>query len=294
LLIVPDCLHIRRSQGAEESLLSHIRTWLESDKRDPRIHVSDLLDTRLGYWQRKKPLTLPDKLVTMFLIGKVLHAFVEEAVDVGQGKARTGKLTSDEGSVYDKDLDLVYSVDKMIKGYPAELKTSRTFYEPRKHKDIADYCEQLLCYMVAKKKTKGFLWVLLLNCKDPRTGRTAPAVRCFVVTVTEQGLRQYEKQMLDARTAVQHALRTDDYRSLPVCRSYKCSEQDCQWWEECKPEGRYPRKRPSKGWPETQDDLRVKQGRRNATTRTGLRTSRTQRAHARRTSSSRRPRKRTQ
>ncbi len=235
MLILPDSLKIKRAEESEESLLKHSRTWLEKDKRDPRIHVSDLLDSRLGYWQRQKPRPLSDKLVTTFLIGKVLHAFVEHAVDGD----KSGSLDSDEGQKYSKALDLVYSIDKMVHGYPCELKTTRTFYEPNLTDDLGMYCEQLLCYMVAENKTRGQLWLLLLNFKDKKTGRTAPAYRCYTVTVTEADLKKYRKQMRTQIELLQEALERKDPKYLPLCREWKCGETNCDWWNDCQPEGRY-------------------------------------------------------
>lgn len=294
MLIVPDCIHIRRNYGAEDSLLAYSREWLESEYRDPRIHVSDLLDPRQGYWQRKKPKKLSDRLVTTFLIGKVLHAIVHCAIE-----GEPLDMKSDEGSKYSKDLDLVYSVDKFIKkGEPAELKTTRSFYEPRKPyvHDLQLYLEQLLCYMVAENIYKGHVWVKMLNLRDPKTNRTAPAFRCFTVTISEAGMKQYRNQMLDTRTAIQQALKFNDPSELPLCRSFKCSEDDCDWWRDCKPPGRYPRRRPSKGWPEKDWELTVRprRGRNEShTARTGSRNARSERANARGAKSSRSTRRRT-
>lgn len=286
VLIVPDCINIRRNYGAEESLLDHSRKWIEKEYRDPRVHVSDLLDPRMAYWGRVKPRKLSDRLITTFLIGKVLHAIVICAVD---GKPLD--MASDEGSVYSKELDIVYSIDKIVKNEAAELKTTRSFYEPKKHKDVALYCEQLLCYMVARNQRRGHLWLKMLNLKDPKTGRTAPAYRCYTITISEAGLKQYREQMLDAKTAIQQALKKNDPSDLPLCRSFKCSADDCDWWDDCKPPGRWPRRRPSKGgWGEPDEELKVRpRGRRNErhTTRTGSRNARTKRSNARHNESSR-------
>jgi len=235
MLNLPESLKIKRAEQAEESLMKRSREWLAQEKRDPRIHVSDLLDPLLGYWQRRKPKELSDRLVTTFLIGKVLHAFVIAAVDGD----KSGDLKSDEGQKYSKVLDLCYSIDKLVKGYPRELKTSRTFYEPKTIKDLALYCEQLLCYMVAEEKTKGQLWLLLLNHKDKETKRTAPVYRCYTITISDTDLKLYKKQMIEQRRLLQKALTLKDPKDLPLCREFKCGEGNCDWWKDCRPAGRY-------------------------------------------------------
>jgi hypothetical protein len=253
MLIPPESLKMTRSKKAEESLMVRSREWLMKEERDPRIHVSDLLDPRVGYWQRMEPKELSDKLVTMFLIGKVLHAFVLSAVDGDKGT----DLSSDEGSKWSQDLGICYSIDKNLK-YPRELKTSRSYYEPKSAKDLMMYIEQLMCYMVAEGKTKGQIWILFLNAKDPKTKRTAPAYRAYTIRVTEAELADYRAQMKATQRKLSQALKKKDHTILPLCRSFKCSEIDCEWWESCQPEGRYGKKRPSKGWPETGTDLQVK------------------------------------
>lgn len=248
MLPLPTSLSIKRAHSAEDRLVELTKAWLEKEQRDPRIHVSDLLDPRMGYWNRKNPQPLSDRLATIFLIGKVLHAFVLSAVD---GETGTNWAT-DEGSTYDKELDLVWSADKVIKNIPRELKTSRSFYEPRDKKDLALYCEQLLCYMIVKKQTTGQLWILFLNTKD-KAGKTAPCYRCYTITISKPDLAAYKQRMVDVRQALQVALKKNDPSKLPLCRPFKCSEGNCEHWERCKPAGRYGLKKSQ--WTSTESDL---------------------------------------
>lgn len=244
MLSIPESLKITRSKAAENTLLRKAREWLMKEERDPRIHVSDLLDPRLAYWQRVDPRPLSDRLVTVFLVGKVLHAFVLAAVD-GKNAKKT-KLASDDGARYHEGLRLVYSMDACINGIPREFKTSRSFYEPTQYKDLALYCEQLLCYMVAEGKTEGQLWLLLLNLKD-ETGRTAPAFRVYNVRISKKDWGVFRAQMARTIYELEHALLHKDPRNLPLCREFKCGEGNCDWWHQCRPEGRYGV--PKKQWP---------------------------------------------
>lgn len=253
MLVLPKSLKIKRAKTAEESLLKKSREWLAGDQRDPRIHVSDLMDPRLAYWQRVDPRELPDHLVTTFLVGKVLHSFVINAVD-GIKESEAG-LSSDEGSQFSKDLGIVYSMDMFIKGVPREIKTSRAYKEPSTHKDLEMYCEQLICYMAAENVLKGQLWLLLLNTKDAKLGRTAPLYRCYTVTVTQAEMNVFRKQIIIARKSIEFALEKKDHRSLPLCRGWKCSMKACDYWNQCKPEGRYGSNPPKGGWQEPEEML---------------------------------------
>lgn len=238
MLKLPESIRITRVKKAEERLLARSREWLAREQRDPRLHVSDLLDPRLAYWQRIEPQDLPDRLVTTFLVGRILHAFILDSLQ--DAPAQSVKvLLADEGSRYHKRLGIVYSPDKvLLNGQPAEIKTSRSFYEPRDVRDLALYAEQLLCYMSAENSTRGQLWILFLNAKDEE-GRTAPVYRCYSVEVSPEELKSYAKGMQAARRAIETALKRKDHTLLPLCRSFKCGARNCGWWDRCKPEGRY-------------------------------------------------------
>lgn len=250
MLQLPASLNIRRAHDSEDRLIDYTKKWLEKEERDPRIHVSDLLDPRMGYWNRAKPKDLSDRLATIFMVGKVLHAFVLSAVD---GETGTNWAT-DIGSQYSKELDLVWSADKIIKNIPRELKTSRSYYEPKEKKDLALYCEQLLCYMIVKKKTKGQLWILFLNTKNA-DGKTAPCFRCYTITISKEDLLRYQNQMVNVRSALQVALKKKTPDVLPLCRRFKCGADNCEHWYDCKPKGRYGIN--PKQWRDTERDLLI-------------------------------------
>ena len=132
MLTLPPSLQITRNTKAERRLIDKTRTWLTSQERDPRIHASDLLDPRKAYWDRLHPQTLSDKLVGLFFVGKVLHAFFISALNGEKGT----NWESDAGSVFDKTLKICWSndwEDKTVTPHiPYEFKTSRSKYEQKK------------------------------------------------------------------------------------------------------------------------------------------------------------------
>lgn len=234
MLKIPESVEISRSPKSEQVLLDRCRTWLEREERKAGLHASDLLDPRMAYFKRKYPVALPDRLVNMFIVGKFGHIIVLSAVDGVIGI----NLASDEGSEWSEDLGVWYSVDKTISGIPRELKTTRSFFEAKTHKDLSLYVEQLLIYMVARKSLVGQLWVLYLNLKDDE-GKTAPQWRAFTVKVTKEDLEAYRIQLKQTAHSLNDALKTDDFKQLPLCRAFKCGKGNCDYWEQCKPEGRY-------------------------------------------------------
>lgn len=231
-LVLPDDLEIVRDTKQERELVVQSRAWLEREPRSPGVHASDLLDPRQAYWRAVSPKPISDRVVPTFLIGKVLHAILLSVVD-----QKDLDMTSDEGSRESESLGIVYSPD-LLRGEPIEIKTSRSFFEPKSLKDIAMYCEQLLIYMAATNNTRGHLWVLYLNLKDDQN-RTAPEFRVYTIEVPKQALDHYARTCRTISDEIKLAIEKRQPTSLPLCRDWKCTERMCEWWHECQPEGRY-------------------------------------------------------
>jgi hypothetical protein len=234
LIPILESAKVARNKASEAELQDKARTWIEGDERAPGLHASDMLDEMMAYWQRVSPKELPDKLINLFLVGKVLHAFVlgsvSGSVDIGASDA--GSSTSDE-------LGISYSPDAVIDGIVRELKTSRALFEPRDLKDIDTYLEQLLVYMVATNTCESQLWIFYINLKNPDTGRTDPTFRCYDFSISADDLAKTRTHILDVRARLERALENRDPRGLTLCREFKCGAKNCQWYAECKPVGRF-------------------------------------------------------
>lgn len=234
MLELPDSLEITRSTKAEKALLDLGKKWLGQDERKEGLHASDLMDPRQAFFKHTNPLPIQDRLVNIFLVGKIGHVIVLSTVD----KAKGLNLTSDEGSEWSEEIGIWFSADKTLDGIPRELKTTRSFFEARTDKDLAMYCEQLGIYMVCRNSTVGQLWILYLNLKDS-SGKTAPEWRAYTVKCSEEDLAKYKAQLIDTRKKLTKAIQTYDPSELPLCRKFKCGKDNCEYWEDCQPEGRY-------------------------------------------------------
>jgi hypothetical protein len=245
MLVLPKSLDILRNKKAEVNLVRKTRAWLEKDSKDRTgIHASDLLDPRKAYYDKTQPKTpLSDRLVGLFFVGKVLHAFFLSALTGENGV----NWKSDSGSTFDKKLGFSYSPDWCKDNIPGELKTSRGKYEMRPS-DLALYIEQLMIYMVGKKSTHGRLVVLLTSLPAPRGQGygTYPQYRAYNINVSKADLAKYEKQLLATRKSLEKALMVKTpkvIKLLPLCREFKCGASQCPHYNICKPEGRYGTKR---------------------------------------------------
>ena len=226
-----------RDERQEVLLLEKARAWLEEGDRlrEPGIHASDLLDPRLAYFQSVDPKPLSERKVWLFLIGRVLHGFVVQAMDPEQEKTATDSGTHEE-------LGILYSPDIMRSGRPIELKTSR-IYELPPEEHLQDewtiYLEQLVIYLTLTNRLTGYLWVLCINLREEGTRRTFPEPRCYRVELTRAQFHQIEDEVIRARDLLIQAKAERNHRILPLCRSWLCGTA-CQWFGQCQPEGRWP------------------------------------------------------
>ena len=188
---------------------------------------------------------MSNRMVGLFFVGKVLHAFFLSAL---QGDVGTN-WKSDGGSIVDKELGFSFSPDwgTAPDEDPGELKTSRSKYEHSKS-DLGLYLEQLVTYMAGKKRTKGKLVVLMLNLPAPRGEGwgTYPQYRAYDVQISKADLLKYRTQLITTRKLLQQALKSKtrkDIAKLPLCREFKCGTSQCPHYTVCKPEGRYGTRR---------------------------------------------------
>lgn len=242
MITIPESTQAVRSHKTEKVLLDRTREWLMKEERAGGIHASDLLDPLQAYWRHTSPQPLGDRQVPIFMIGKVLHAFILSAIDGEKGT----NWDSDQGSKTSDVIGIVYSQDHNISGIPREVKTSRSFYEPKDLKDLDMYVEQLLIYMAAEQSTKGQLWVLYLNLRDEQQ-RTSPGFRAYTITVSPEDLAKVTAELKATADLLKNALEKKTPTALPLCRQWKCGEKMCEFWTLCKPEGRYPLKT-KKSW----------------------------------------------
>lgn len=230
---IPKTLSIKAAPESEAMLKDRARKWVESAERTPGIHASDLLSPLMAYWNRKHPTPISDRLVGIFLVGKVLHAFVLSAVEGATGT----DWSTDEGSKTSTELGIEYSMDAFIDGVPRELKTSRSLFLPKQIKDLWTYAKQTLVYMAAEDALAGEIWCLYLNCKI--NNQTSPAFKAYRLTISREDLDALKIKLRGIRDAIQHALDTDDPSKLPLCERFKCGRGNCPHFDVCKPEGRW-------------------------------------------------------
>ena len=231
MITLPKGLQVTRLEDGERFLNEKAREWVEGQggdrSKEELLHASDCLDPRMAYFGRKDPRPIADRLVPVFLVGRILHAFMICAVE-----GKPFDSAADGGSHVSKPLGITFSPDMFYNNRVREIKTSRSFYEPSGPKDLSMYCEQLLIYLAGTNTTKGDLWVLYMNIKG------GPAFRVYEVSITEAELEQVQNEIKRITALFKKAFATNKPNLLPLCRSFKCGKE-CHYWDECQPAGRY-------------------------------------------------------
>ena len=243
-------MKIRRSTRTEEALWSRLAKFMNGNRRDYKageFHVSDILDVRQAYFKITDPKPPKRESLAFFTAGRAHHEIIQEVLP---GKPEF------QVKVKKKGITITATIDSMVH-YPIEVKTSRKWKIPDQPE--SHYTEQLLYYMAQTGKTCGKIIVFYIcpgRTFDGKT-QTTPDFRAWDVHVSAPELGNIRKEMHQRAAALHTAvtagtLNKDSraFEKLPLCAAFKCGGKgrggtyvSCQWYEACKPEGRYPEER---------------------------------------------------
>ncbi len=235
MILVPK-ITLEQNKKQEAILRKEAFDFVSSPPRT-ELHISDLITPRHAYWKRIKPVAPHRRDYMAWFIGRLLHAWVRSGC-----KSLT---ESDEKSIFHPTLKLWYSPDHITEeGIPAEIKTTRSLFLPKKPKDIADYLRQLLMYQVSMGSLRGQLWILYLNVKETlqiisnqgrvtTKKRTSPDYRVFNIKTTKRGLSLVRDSMERERDLLLTALESRNSKILEPCAYWICNSAVCHWWKSC-------------------------------------------------------------
>jgi hypothetical protein len=229
---------IVRDKQTEQLLFAKFREHLGRHERTG-VHVSDLLNPLIAYWKRKKPLPLTDDECLYFLGGIAHHTMVEAALD------------TKEQSFLDEESGVTYSPD--LYELRGEIKTTRSEKIPESEEEakrkFADYIKQCRMYATLMG-VNTYKLIINYHAVTERVSQfytsRKPRMRVYTLTFTANELLKERARINSLSESFRQALVTDNLSSLPLCAAWKCYEVvegkkigKCQWWEDCKPKGRY-------------------------------------------------------
>ena len=212
-------LKVVRSPNKERELVKRFRDKVEGFTRtvDSPIHVSDILAPRKGYWQRVSPKRFEDTAILFFNLGYAGHEYLLGQDDEG-------------GTTVD---DLTWSPDKREDTCIVEVKITTKQRVATTHEELHSYLEQLCSYMALEDQVNGEIWVWYVAAPG------CPQIVVYKVTASKTALAKYKKQVQVGAKALRQALNERKPEPLELCARQFCYRSKCQWYDECKPEGRW-------------------------------------------------------
>jgi hypothetical protein len=237
-----------RDAEEEQRFYDGLAAYLQSTERerlDKTYHVSDLLSPRLAYFKRTDPKPLTRAQLGYFLAGQA-HHIIAEIVLKGDDGVSEESITLEVGD------HKVIGTPDVMRNTPHEFKTNRRATIPKEPNQ--EYVDQLQMYCAMRGQNSGKIVVFFL-CPKRRADnskQTTPELAVWNVEFEEEELRQARKWLGDCALNLTKALKTNDHTALPLCEEWKCgwgargkepAKINCEWYEQCQPQGRYPASR---------------------------------------------------
>lgn len=244
-LKLPKNLQVYRSAKKEKEILQRLRDVVEGFERriESPIHISDILEPRKAYWQRVSPKKFDDDTILYFSLGYAGHEYLLHQKD--EGSKTEGDLTWSPDAIETVTIPIeeggphAHDYKKKVAITEVKITTKRKVATTKK--DLKKYLEQLVSYMAMEKLERGYLVIWYVAPNGP------PQIVVFTTQATKQALGRFRKQILDKTVELRTALVAMDHTPLELCRKDLCYRSKCQWYDECKPEGRYKEKREETG-----------------------------------------------
>lgn len=239
-------MKIERDKLREDEIYSQLAAYFKKRERTYKpgtYHVSDLLSPRQTYFKILDPLPPSRAEIGYFVAGMGHHYIVEGALAMGKEDSKSETtLMLEEGGI------IILGTPDHCTEYPDEVKTSRVAEIPGLPEK--KYQEQLLSYCVMKGVRVGYIIVLYLaparNFWKPH-GLKTPTLIAWKLEFSQEELDAWKAYMVEMSLTLDKAVAEKNPSLLPLCDPWMCKRKNgerfkaaCSWYEQCKPEGRWP------------------------------------------------------
>lgn len=244
-------MKIKRSDTREDKIYAQLIKYFKDRERESPLktgeyHVSDLMNPRQAFFKYTDPQKITRKEIGFFLSGMAHHFVMQEGMN-----GETEKELLFTVKLKDKDSTVVQVIGHVDKypDYPIELKSSRKWTipeEPPEH-----YVDQLKAYCTMADLNVGEVVVFFYTPNRKWNGETAtePEIVVWEIKFGDDELHEAKKLLKRNTRKLHTALVNEDFSELPLCTDWLCGKKyrgkptvNCKWYEDCKPEGRYPKK----------------------------------------------------
>lgn len=174
------------------------------------IALTDLLQPRKAYFQRKFPTAPTLEDVLYFLSGKAIEKGLGDLIGYEHPEAREVN-----GIWYNPDFRLPS---------PTELKSRRANLpqEGFELEKLKNYVDQLFGYCSLDDVDNGNLVVFALAEKVDDSHKTKPKLVAYKFICSEDERKVYRELLQERKLLLEEALKTDDISKLIKCEEWKC------------------------------------------------------------------------
>jgi len=200
------------------------------------VHVSELLAPRKAYWVRLLGERVTDEMVGLFAAGEAWHLLFQHVCGIEYAEQKVKHC----GVVGTQDL-------RPPDGESTELKTSRKYTVPEECEPR--YVDQITAYMAMEDAPIGHVVVLYTN-SGRRWDGSKPSTLEIVswrIELTAQERKDIRDALVAEKDRLLDAVNTKQPTKVDLCPDWMCAniykgevQSVCPFYENCKPEGRYP------------------------------------------------------
>jgi len=216
---------IKRNITVEDFITKSIQDKLISKPRTG-LHLSDLLNPKQSYWQKKKPIPPLKKEIVYWLSGKAHESIFLNVSNFNRGHTEEWNgiyFSPDAYLLIDNKVSLPIPIDDLV-----EMKTMRRGFKVKEGEEAEKYkgyLKQLRYYCAIKDKMDGGLFTWYLTMMDENRRNSEPDYFYYTVTFTEPELRESRQEIMDMKKLYTEALERDYPDILPDCEVYFCYKE---------------------------------------------------------------------
>ncbi len=213
-------MEIAKSNKVKNFVIDKLRQSFSEDRKG--IHLTDLMYPMKAYWRFINPL-LPSEVETLYFIaGKAHETELLERIELCHSPDY-----EKHGIYFSPDTESIVNINGEEMFIPWEIKTMRRgrVVEDNIAEEFGNYIEQLKGYCALLDKNVGILCIFYL-VKKIDNFRTRPDIDIYIVTFTDEELKEHLDKLLTIRNDLMIAIDSKNREGLAYCPEWMCVDRE--------------------------------------------------------------------
>lgn len=234
-------MKIARDNQRAEEIWSFVRAAFSKPRelKPDEVHVSELLAPRKAYWVRTTgEERVSEEMIGLFAAGEAWHLLLQHVCGIEFAEKKVRHC----GVIGTQDL---HPPD----GESTELKTSRKYTVPDECEPR--YVDQITAYMAMEDAPVGHVVVIYTNAGRKWDGSKSSMVEraSWRIELTKKEREDIRAALVEQKDRLLEAVKNKQPKAVDLCADWMCANiykgevnSVCPFYEDCKPEGRWPLK----------------------------------------------------